>query len=576
MAGLIATRNFQNPDNATRHALNKMKMSSIVSPLPQIPAPTTPVAIVDGSPPESVAIHFDGHAITYGALAEESRALAAGLDEVGIGEGDRVGLWLPNTPAYLTLFLACCRLGAIAVAVNTRYRAAEVADIVGRSGCKVLVMQPGFRGIDFAGVLADIDPTSLKRLETVVLCEAKAGEAEAGKPMLGKPTVAFDALKAAPPTRIDRSHPDLPAKIFTTSGTTKAPKFVLHAQGPLARHGQDVARAFGFDAPDAVTLQVNPLCGVFGFSQVMGALASGRPCVLEPTFDAGRSARLIRGLGVTATCGSDEMFARLFDAMPGAERPFPTLRLGVYATFNTALEDIIERGESLGVFMMGVYGMSEVGALFSRWPEGSAIPTRRRGGGVPVAPESMVRTRDRETGEILPDGIAGELEIKAPSMLLRYFENPEATAEAFTEDGFLRTGDLAQTEEGGAFVYLARMGDTLRLGGFLTSPAEIEGELMRQPGIEAVQVVGAAIDGQPAAIAFAIASEGHDIDTAATLAALKRRLAGYKAPKRLYVLDAFPTTESANGVKVQKKRLREMAEDRLSAEARSQHDTASQ
>ena len=143
----------------------------------------------------------------------------------------------------------------------------------------------------------------------------------------------------------------------------------------------------------------------------------------------------------------------------------------------------------------------------------------------------------------------------------RYYGDPAATAEALTEDGFVRTGDLAQMEPSGGFEYLTRMGDVLRLGGFLVSPAEIEGEIQAHPAVAGVQVVSAPFEGSDRPIAFVLAEHGTSIDEAAVQAHCAARLARYKVPAKVVALDKFPVTESANGVKIQRARLRQMAID---------------
>ena len=148
---------------------------------------------------------------------------------MGIAAGDKVALWLPNTPAYLQLYFALGRLGAVAVAVNTRFRALEVADILARSNARALAIWPGFKDIDFRALLAELDPSALDGLEHVLV----HGEDDAGMPerIAGKPATRFDALLEAEPMTEDLASPDSPCNIFTTSGTTSRPKFVLHGQG---------------------------------------------------------------------------------------------------------------------------------------------------------------------------------------------------------------------------------------------------------------------------------------------------------------------------------------------------------
>ncbi|HET9041890.1 MAG TPA: AMP-binding protein, partial [Burkholderiales bacterium] len=247
-------------------------------------------SLLDGKAPrlpEAVALLDRDRPATHTALADEAARLAAGLRSIGVGAGDRVALWLPNLTAWLATFFACGRLGAIAVSVNTRFRSHEVQDIVGRAGCKAIVFWPGFRNIDFAGILGGCDPAALGTLTHVV------AYAEGDEPVPGRvherEVVAYRALADRAPMREQTGRPESGCVIFTTSGTTKAPKFVLHDQRTVLRHAHDVARGFGYDAPDTRVLVTAPLCGVFGFTNAMGALAAGAPIVMYPTFDAAES-----------------------------------------------------------------------------------------------------------------------------------------------------------------------------------------------------------------------------------------------------------------------------------------------
>jgi len=169
-----------------------------------------------------------------------------------------------------------------------------------------------------------------------------------------------------------------------------------------------------------------------------------------------------------------------------------------------------------------------------------------------------VRICDPDTGRELPAGEQGEIELKGPSLLLEYYGNPDATREAF-HDGWLRTGDLGYLDGPRRFCYVARIGDVLRLGGFLTSPQEIEAVLETHPAVLGAQVVGATVSQEPVAIAFIVTPDGAAVDTVALRDWCKARLAGYKVPRRFVAIEAFPTTASANGTKIQRAKLREMA-----------------
>lgn len=515
------------------------------------------VELLDGEP-QAEACTCDDRTTTRAALAADSAHVAAGLRALGIGAGDRVALWLPNGPDWLVLFFACARLGAIAVSVNTRFRSHEVADIVGRAGCRALACAPGFRGIDFAGILAGVEPRALDALGHVILC----GEAEAGALPGGQAReVRLAALAQTQPLDAeDAGGADDRCVIFTTSGTTKAPKFVCHDQRTVVAHSREVAAALGLGAEGARVLQALPMCGVFGFTQALAALAAPCPMTMMPVFDAASAAALVVEQRVTHMNGVDDMIDRMLAARDEA-RPFPTLAHFGYARFNPALEDVVERAEARGVCVRGLYGMSECHALFAVQPAGLSAAERRKGGGRPVSPAARVRVRDPESGALLGPGERGELEIAGPSLMREYFGDAEATRAAFTDDGFLRTGDLAELEPDGRFHYVARMGDVLRLGGFLTSPSEIEAVIDAHPAVAASQVVAIELDGRLAPVAFCLAADDAAPGEEDVIAHCRAQLAGYKVPARVFVVDAFPTTQSANGTKIQKARLRALAYD---------------
>ena len=266
------------------------------------PATITTMLAIAASESNGAGVIYEGRTLTYNSLDRESRRVAAGLSALGIGLGDRVAFWLPNTPAYLTLYFACIRIGAIAVAINTRYRAGEVEDVLGRTGAKALIMWPGFRGIDFPGILEEVDRSALDRLDIAILCS------EDGAPCSALPgvtrTVTYDSLFDSGICDTDASQPNLGCNTFTTSGTTKAPKFVLHANSSMAVHAAEVARDFGYGDPATVVQQDMPLCGVFGITGVLAAIAAARPLVLTAAFDADRTAALMAEHKVTHFDGS--------------------------------------------------------------------------------------------------------------------------------------------------------------------------------------------------------------------------------------------------------------------------------
>ncbi len=508
--------------------------------------------------PDAPALIDRDRPVSCAALAEEVARLAQGLSSIGMGVGDRVALWLPNVPAWLAVFLACARLGAIAVSVNTRFRGREVADIVARSGCKVIVFWPGFRGIDFAGILAECEPQSFDSL-THAVTYAEDEHAALPERVHGRQALAYHSLLAGGAMIADQARPESGCVIFTTSGTTKAPKLVLHDQRTVLRHAEDVAHDFGYAAEDTRVLVTAPLCGVFGFTNAMGALAAARPLVMLPTFDPVESAQAVLRHRVTHTHASDEMIARMLEAVPGTPA-FPSAKFFGFAAFSPACADLPQRAQARGLTVVGLYGSSELHALAARQSESAPLGQRALAGGRLVASAGRVRARDPESGAIRPHGIAGELECRAPSCMTGYYGDPAATRSAFTDDGYFRTGDLGYSTDDRSFVFLARLGDALRLDGFLVSPAEVEDVLQTHASVAAAQVVGVDTPAGARAFAFVILNPGALFDERKLISHCAARIAKFKVPVRVRPIDAFPVTPGANATKIQKSKLRETAQ----------------
>ena len=494
-----------------------------------------------------------GRLVSYRELDGESRRVARGLRQLGVQSGDCVALWLPNVPAWLAAFFACAQLGAIAIAVNTRFRSHELADILHRSRARVLVFWPEFKGIDFAGLLAACDPQALEHLNAIV-AYGESGAAPLAA-IAGKRTISYSMLASGAPLPENLAAPDAGCAIFTTSGTTKAPKFVLHDQRTVVRHAFDAASAFGIDTGSTLLL-APPLCGVFGFCGAMAAIAAGRPFLMTPGWDADQAARDLVAHRVTHAIGTDEAFAQLLDCKPD----FSNLRFAGYAAFNPAQGDIVQRADARGLKLVGLYGASEIQALFARQDERAPVAERMLGGGRPVSAAARVRARDPESGALLPYGGQGDLEFFAPaSRMSAYHGNPAATRDAFTADGFYRSGDLGYTLADGRFVFLTRLGDALRLGGFLVGPAEIEAVVQEAPGIAACQVVAVPRAAGLVPVAFVVLQQGAVLDETALVAHVAGKLARYKVPHRVFPISAFPVTPGANATKIQKGKLRELA-----------------
>lgn len=519
---------------------------------------TARLVMSSAAEPNPVFVTEDGAHISPARFDRMAGQAAAWLRAQGVERGDRIALWLPNVTEWMALLFGAARIGAVVAAVNTRYRTAELHHILKSSGAKLLVFESSDRHADFRAMIDALDMSDLPALAALSAIDG------ALPPVHGIPVThcRFDDLDPVP---MGEANPTDPVALFTTSGTTSLPKLVLHTQASLALHAWNCARAHGFDQPGAEFLAAMPFCGVFGLNACLAAVAGGAPVHLLSAFSVGPALVIARAAKITHFFGSDEMFRQMWaadsDAMSHA-------RLCGFASFTPGLGAVLREMAEAGLPLAGLYGASEVNALFSIQPQDHPLEQRLQGGGLPSSGNQVhVRVRHPETGALCPDGEPGVLEIKGPTNFSGYFQNPEATAKAVDAEGYFRSGDAGYLRGDGTFVYLARNGDFIRLSGFLTDPAEIEEVIERHDTVAKAQVVGVTHNGQTRPVAFVLPAEGTSPDPQALVDHTAANLAHYKVPILVVALDAFPTTESANGIKIQKAKLRTMAEERLAGGA---------
>jgi len=523
--------------------------------------------------PDATAIQFRGERTTYAELLAESRALARGLADLGVGAGDRVAVWLGNRPEWVTTQLAVSRLGAATVAVNTRYRTHELEYILQDSGCSVLVTEESFLGNDYLDMLAEVapsvredspeafDPESVPSLEAVVgLTTNPAFPAVRGydnvrdRDREGAPSV--DALNPA-------TDPAAPVAVFYTSGTTSDPKGCLQSSRSVLNHSYNVGAYLGLGAED-VALGVLPFCGVWGYNTMLSALSRGLPLVVDTHFKAERALDLVEDHGVTYCNAQAVMFDRMRRAEGFAPERVATLRRGVTAFLTMGVDgDVFEELEdAFGFPLVQPYGISEGNSMVFVGDPTATLEQREQVGGPPVHPDAEVRVADPETGETLPAGEEGELCLRGYNVMNGYHDKPEQTAAAVDEEGWLHTGDLGVRDDEGSFYYRSRLDDALRVRGFLVTPRDIEAALNGQPGVDQAQVVGAAHPRHGQVPVAFVTRADPDVDAATLRERLTAEVADYKVPEGVEFVAEFPRTEGPHGAKVQKGKLRERVADR--------------
>ncbi|WP_151448664.1 AMP-binding protein [Lacisediminimonas profundi] len=521
--------------------------------------------ILATAPAEAVCMHIQGRNVSYGTVRDQALRIAQGLRDAGIRRGDTAALWLPNLPEWLSIAWACARIGVNVLPLNMRYGTREVGDFLSRSRASALFYMPGYRGLRYDETLCNVEPERLSTLRITVA----AGPRDAEKSLAGVQALGLDELLRNHPCKTEDGQAEDRAIVFASSGTTSLPKLICHLQRSVARHARDVDAAFHIGQQSRVLLAV-PFGGAFGYTIAVGALAAHATLVVQEQFDPAEAADLLASQQATHMFGTDDMIDKLLTAA-GPDARFPALQVYGHANFTPALGATLPaKAAAHGVPLRGCYGLSEAMALFATQPEDGTPERRAMSGGIPVCPQGKVRVRSLETGQLLAPGESGEIEIFSPNLTVGYLGDDAATKKAFCEDDFLRTGDLGYMMDDGGVILLSRIGDVLRIGGYLVNPLEIEETVLALCGAAACQVIALDANKSVRPVAFVIGKPGYVHDERAIIEGCRNRLATYKVPIRVFEVPDFPVTDSPNGKKVRKNVLKDMAIELIAAEKESQ------
>ncbi|WP_022930545.1 class I adenylate-forming enzyme family protein [Patulibacter americanus] len=486
------------------------------------------------STPERVAIRCDGEATTYGTLDARSERLAAGLRARGLVPGDRVASLTANRPEHVELLLACAKAGLALVPCNWRLTVPELRDQLGDAEPALLLVDP----------------------------EHAAKAAELGVPTATLDREGLDALAdrtrdGVVPAAAAVHEPvadDAPLLIVYTSGTTGRPKgaVLTHANCFWTNLALDRTVPIGHDD---VVLAVLPQFHVGGWNvQPLLALWAGATLVLERRFDAERALGLIASEGVTTMMGVPANYAAMADAAGFAAADLRTLRSAVVG--GAAMpESLLATFAARGVAIVQGYGLTEAAPnVLCLAPEDAV--THAGWAGRPY-PHVEVALRDPQGGGLLEGPGTGELVVRGPSVFPGYWRDPEATAATFA-GGWLLTGDLAERDATGRYAIRGRRKEIYISGGENVAPAEVERVLAAHPAVAEAAVVGVpdARWGETGA-AFVVPAAGATVDPAGLRAFAAERLATFKVPRTVAVVEALPRTALG---KVQRAALRERAE----------------
>ena len=475
--------------------------------------------------PDAEALVTASARLTYAQLDDKVRRAAAGMRAFGLGKSDHVAVLMGNDEKWLILFYAAASIGAVTVPVNTRFKASELEFCLKQADCKALFYASTFLSIDYAAMVAEVKPNLPKLVHAIAVDE---------RLLEGEPAKGSDpAVK-----------PDDALLIQFTSGTTAYPKGVVLTHDNMLRNAWAAGSRFGIRADDRY-FNCRPFFHVGGSTlSALASLVFGACLVTLPTFEAGAALKMMASERCTLTSGNDTIFQMMM-----GHADFDPVKLQLRGGWAAAGAQTMRRIiDVMGAKeICAAYGLSEASpnVVMSDWRDPEALRV-----------EGLAKTHDGLELRIRD----GEIQVRGWSVMRGYYNNPEQTAKAFTEDGWLRTGDLGTLTEDGRLRMVGRLKDVFRVGGENVAPAEVEEVLLAHPAVQTAQVIGVP-DARLGEVACAYVSlkDGAVATEAELIDWSKKRSANFRVPRYLRIVKSFDAIGMTASGKVQKTRLREHA-----------------
>jgi malonyl-CoA/methylmalonyl-CoA synthetase len=485
--------------------------------------------VVDADPDRTLMLLTDGRRLSYGWLDELSSRIALALAGLEVKPGDRVVAQVDKSPEAVALYVACLKLGAVFVPLNTAYTFAELDYFLGDAAPRVAVLRPsslseasGFSHQTHIETLGHAgDGSLLARIESL--------SSDHFVPFTGDPSAL--------------------AALLYTSGTTGRSKGAMLTRGNVYSNAETLVSAWKFSGAD-VLLHALPIFHVHGlFVAINTVLASGSSMVFLSKFDAGEVVQFLPR--VTVMMGVPTFYTRLLQRSDLDAKTASSVRLFVSGSAPLLSETHRTFRERTGHAILERYGMSETLMNTSNPYEGERIP----GSVGPPLPGVEVRITDPESGRVLAASNAvGMIEVRGPNVFRGYWQMPEKTAAELREDGFFITGDVGRIDERGYVCIVGRGKDLIITGGYNVYPIEIEDEINALPGVIESAVIGLPhSDFGEAVTAIVVKGPSATLDEQSIRQALQSRLANFKLPKRVLFADELPRNTMG---KIQKNTLR--------------------
>jgi acyl-CoA synthetase (AMP-forming)/AMP-acid ligase II len=447
--------------------------------------------------------------LTFTEVVERIRCAAGAFAEGGIQKGDRVAIWAPNSAEWMIAAFGLLTAGGVLVPVNTRFRAEEAADIIGRSGAKAVLVQKGFLGLDYA---------------------APAG--------VGVIDLKSDFLSSGEPFEREVNGSDI-ADIIFTSGTTGRPKGAMMNHRQTLRMYEEWATLADLREGDRY-LMINPYFHTFGLKAgLIASFLRGATMLPVAVFDVDRVVELIESERITMLPGPPTVYHSLLTV--GDKRKLSSLRAGVTGAADIPVELVRRILQDLPFqTLMTGYGLTEAGNVTLSRPADSFEDVATTAG----LPCDGIEVRIAGDGEVL---------VRGYGVMAGYLDDAVATAEAIDDDGWLHTGDLGSFTESGRLRIVGRKKDMYIVGGFNAYPAEVEGFLLEHPAVAQAAVIGVPDERLGQVGKAFVVPRDHTLTADELIAWSRDRMAGFKVPRFVEFLDELPL--NATG-KVMKDRLR--------------------
>lgn len=481
--------------------------------------------------PEQPAIYFEGQTISYGQLFTEIEQFASALLAQGLNRGDRVALFLDNTPNFVVAYLGTHLAGGVVVLVNTQYRQVELSHIMNDAGVRMCVTNRAGR--------TELQPLSTPTLTLLVVVDhVNAGQDEIK-------TIAFADFLAEGALARNQGASSLPmpqadmlATIGYTSGTTGRAKGAMLLQRNMLANIAALTTAWHWTENDHLLLTL-PLFHTHGLMVGMhGTLYKGARVTLRRKFDAADVLKTLQNnKSISLFFGVPTMYARLLALAERQGIPDHLPRLFVSGSAPLSAQMFHDFERIFGQRILERYGMTETIMNLTNPYEGE----RRAGTVGGPFPGQEARVVDVQTRQPLAPGEIGEIEVRGPHVFSGYWQRPEANVEAFDADGWFKTGDLGWCSKDGYYTITGRARELIISGGYNIYPREVEDVLAMHPTVAEVAVVGLPDEEMGEKVVAAIVpAENSEPDAATLIAFCREKLASYKKPRLIAFVKALP------------------------------------